>query len=791
MIKTFQDSFRRNPFFWPMILFSLSAFLYSFVSEINSFIWLVATLVFGLSYYFLPKLFPFGVIFALLFFAWYRLAINSESDKQFRFLTEYHQKIIEIKGVVHSIDSLDMQQAFDLKRKISFIVEITHENIFYSNYIKVDVLEEKFPEILPGQEVTVTGKYLVPFELTIPNTFDSQKYYRSKKWIGVLQVKSWDAVEVTGEHFTYRKWLHQIRKSLYQNLKYNLSDLNAALVASFVLGYTADIDPDLLIDFQRWGIAHIFSVSGLHLGLISFWAWFISGFFTISLRKRTIFTIFIAFLYCVASGMSIATVRSFIMLCCFLSSYLFNRRSSLWNSFSIAFIILFLWDPQSVFSASFQLSFMAVAGILVTQEILSRRKIASGVELVEPENRFKILREKLISAIFYPLMISTATLGITAYHFQVISFGSVLLNLIIVPIFSVIMGMTFFYIPFLFIIPKWMAWPLEKTCDFFVELPGWLAGGSGLYTFVQSPAPWLIFLLFVVFCLLSIPKFSIKKSVAIYFIYFLIAKAILLFQGEPPKDRFVMLNVAKASACLFQTKTGQNILFDCGTVTGFDRISPYLRGEGINTLRALVISHDNYDHFSCWPKIFKNFKVESVWRNQANEGISSDFGLLENHCKKQKIPMRSAYSGEQLELGANEFSANVLHPAQEYFSNKNDESMVVLLKTSWCEILFTGDAQKIYDSLTNTVLPLKTSPRILVFPHHGRNIKSAEKLLQWYQPDLILISGDRLSQDVSEVLSKINIPWMLTSEKGTIEVQSDLTVKNYLAGRWHKVVEKK
>lgn len=769
-----------------MVIFSLGAFLFTFVSEVNSFVWLAATLIFSLLYYWVPKIFPYGVLFVFVFFAWYRLAVSAEADKKFNFLPAYHQKIMEVKGTIHSINSLDMEQTFELKGRISFIVEITDDSLLFSNYIKVDVLEKKFPEILPGQGVIVTGKYLLPFDKTIPNSFDSQKYFREQKWVGSLQIKSWDAIEITGESFTYRKWLHQSRKFFYNNLKDKLSKLNAALVASFILGYTKDIDSDLLLDFQRWGIAHIFSVSGLHLGLISFWVWFISGFFMISLRKRTIVTILIAFIYCLASGMSIPTIRSFIMLVCFLSGFLFNRRPSLWNNFSISFVILFLFDPQSVYSVGFQLSFMAVSGILVTQEILSRRKKESGIEIIATEDWRKKIYKKMGSAIFYPMMISAATLGITAYHFQVISFGSVFLNLIIVPVFSFVMAMAFFYMPFLFIIPNWMAWPLEKTCDLFVDLPSWITGGSGLFTFIQAPAPWLIFLFFVVYCLLAIPKFSIKNSVILYIVYFITAKVILLIQGDPPRDRLVMINVGKASACLFQTSAGENILFDCGTVTGFDSISPYLRGEGINTINGVVISHDNYDHFSCWPKIFKNSKIENVWRNQSHLGISSDFGLLENYCVKSKIPIHSSYAGDSLDFKSKEFSGVVLHPSKEFSSNKNDESMVVFLKSQWCEVLFTGDAQKIYSSLVSRALPEKSKPRILVFPHHGRNITSAKELLDWFQPDLILISGDKMSQDVIDVLSKTKIPWMLTNEKGTIEVQAGLKIKNYFAGRWHQ-----
>ena len=105
-----KETFSRKPFFLPMILFSLAAFFFTFVSEVNSFVWLIATIIFAFLYFWQPKLNFYGLAFVLFFFAWYRISISRESDRQFRFPEELNQKnIIPITKIgigLHSGDAL-------------------------------------------------------------------------------------------------------------------------------------------------------------------------------------------------------------------------------------------------------------------------------------------------------------------------------------------------------------------------------------------------------------------------------------------------------------------------------------------------------------------------------------------------------------------------------------------------------------------------------------------------------------------------------------------------------------
>ena len=768
-----------------MILFCLAAFFFNYVSEIKSIYWLTATVVFSLLYIWQKKSFSFALVLVLFFFAWYRISISSEDDQLFRFPSELNEEIIEVHGTVNSVDSLDIQQDFQNKRQITFIVEINNNSIWQkANFMKVIVQENSLEGVLPGDRLSLVGKFKLPFEKTIPGAFDSQKYYRENKILGNLYVRGWDAIEYEGSTITWRRWVHLGRKLIYRELKNSLSPTNSGLIASAVLGYTSDLDNELMVEFRQWGIAHIFSISGLHLGLVGFWVWLISGVFIISLKKRTWLTIILAFSYCMMSGMAVATVRSLIMLICFLAGYLVNRRTSLWNNFAIAFVLLFLWDPRNVYSAGFQLSFIAVTGILITQEVLLRRKVVEGVDLLLPEHPWKKILFKGGEALFYPLMISLATIGISAYHFQMVSYGSVLLNFLVVPLFSVIMGMSFFYLFLLFFIPQWMVWPLEKTCDLFMVLPSKLTGGAGLFTYVQAPSAWLVAFLFLGFCSIVVLPLSFKRKILAYIFFYFISQIILVFQGESQKDRLVMINVESASSCLVQSKSGANLLFDCGTRSGFDLVSPYLRGQGINSINAVIISHDNYDHFSCWPSVFKNFKIKQLYRNLSHLGATNEMVAMDAFCKQAKIPITNAYLGDQIEVGMSQWKGEVLHPTKDFHGSKNDESILVLLSTDWCEVLFPGDAQEIYEIVCANPLPAKTKPRILVFPHHGRNVKDSQKILGWLQPDLILISGTTITPDVLEVLKQSKIPWMITREYGTIQVEPGLKVNNYRNGVW-------
>ena len=228
-----------------------------------------------------------------------------------------------------------------------------------------------------------------------------------------------------GLNSSYRFSLFGSVNTAIRNVLYNSLDYSTASVAYAMLtGNTDGIEDGSLTAFRYGGIAHIFAVSGLHIGIIYGLLCLLCK--KLRLNKYIGFAICTIplFMYAGVCGFTLSSIRAFIMCVVSAISRLFFSKYDALNSLSLAVIVILLIDPLNLFSIGFQLSTSAVGSIILLAK-----------NIVRP---FKKVPQKLKGAISVSLSAQAGTLPIMLTRFGYLSGAGILLNILIVPILSLI-----------------------------------------------------------------------------------------------------------------------------------------------------------------------------------------------------------------------------------------------------------------------------------------------------------------------------------------------------------------
>lgn len=242
-----------------------------------------------------------------------------------------------------------------------------------------------------------------------------------------------------------------IRKTLFNNIEYE----TAAVCYGMLVGETAFIDDNALANFRYGGIAHIFAVSGLHIGIIFGILSFLCKKLRVNKYAGAVLCIFSVFFYAGICGFTVSSVRSAIMCAIAVFSKLIYAKNDGMNSLSAAVIILLLINPFSLFSVGFQLSVCAVGGIFIFSNPITRllSRIRIPPALLNKTQKTSIKRflqninipKKLASAFTVSLSAQAGTLPVMLASFGYISGAGLLLNVIIVPVLSALFSVIFIF----------------------------------------------------------------------------------------------------------------------------------------------------------------------------------------------------------------------------------------------------------------------------------------------------------------------------------------------------------
>jgi competence protein ComEC len=355
---------------------------------------------------------------------------------------------ITIEGTIYSPPRLALNAAhFNLHTEKIFL---PHEVRSVKINIQVTIYKYR-GELKVGQRIRFPAKLGEFRNFNNPGGFDYRFFMQARGLSLTATVSDGRYVVPMGEgklglmERVLEKIRNPLRNYLHERLPHNVSPIYSALI----LGERQGVTPELREPFDRAGVGHIMAVSGLHLGLVA-WLFYMAFRWLLSLSYRltlmtdirklaAVLTTAPVITYGLIAGGQVSAQRAMIMVLAFLFSVIIGKEKDVWSSLSLAALIILTLMADSLFTASFQLSFIAVAGILwLTPLILSRIKELHGNPESLPGNRvFRTVLLYLAGLLAVTVAAAIVTTPLIAYHFNRFSPVALPANLTVVPLIGV------------------------------------------------------------------------------------------------------------------------------------------------------------------------------------------------------------------------------------------------------------------------------------------------------------------------------------------------------------------
>ena len=320
---------------------------------------------------------------------------------------------------------------------------------------------EIYCTILPNNTIPREGTIaLVPVQITRimndehPGAFDRVTYHKSKGITHECCIT--DSIKVVAQQQALLAPLHLLRGQISEIFRKQLSNEEFGLAQALLLGDASEVDPTSKADFSATGAIHVLAVSGMHVSLFAQILWLFFGLFHRVFSKITVQIVCIAILwaYAVLTGLSPSVVRSVLMFTVLQIGQISGKQSEQNHLLFLCAFLMLATDPDCAMDIGFQLSFLAVFGIVNFQ-----KPIEAWIK-IKPKWLCFIWKNTSVA-----LAAQALTLPLTFYYFHAFPNYFLLANLGVVVLSGVAMYLGFCYL-FLCAIPvlgNLLAYPFQYS----------------------------------------------------------------------------------------------------------------------------------------------------------------------------------------------------------------------------------------------------------------------------------------------------------------------------------------
>ena len=676
---------------------------------------------------------------------------------------------------------------------------------------RIFVNTEKIPNVKIGNTIKVRGKLRQFEEAANKGNFDSRKYYLSLGFYGKIEAGT---IEIINSDYSgIRQGLYELRMEIIERLEKLCSDNKGifciinnknGIIGAIILGDKTDLDSGIKELYSVSGIAHILAISGLHISFIG-----MAIYRLLRRRFRFLFSaavsIPVVLSFGIMSGFGISTMRAIIMFILKIIGEVLGRKYDAITAISLAGLVLLVQNPFVVCNSGFQMSFGAIIAIVLILPIVE--------EILNTDN--KII--KVLSANFTISLVMNPILAWNYYELPTFSF---LLNIVVVPLMSVVIVSSIvgiFCSCIMFGFGKIVIFPGCGILELYTFLCNIINKSSVASIVVGQPKVTIIIvyyaiLLVVLFGLKNIrTKYTraekerniIKKETGLVLekkakkerrikgqnvklrlaciVGFLLLNC-LIYYIPNPGFYITFINVGQGDGILIHGDNGTKVMVDGGSTSekqvAKNCIVPYLKAEGIGTIDYSIITHTDKDHISGILEILENnnsnrIRIKNLVMPDINMKDDTYNELIEK-AKLKKINVLYIKKGDTLSLGKTKIKC-IYPETTTTASDKNDYCTVLSVKNKTSKILLTGDIskeieEKIKDDIEENYTVLKVA-------HHGSNYSSSEKFLKKVNPKYSIISVGKNNSyghpgnETMERLRKQGGVIYRTDEKGGITIR--------------------
>lgn len=609
------------------------------------------------------------------------LIITIIYTKYYPFKSVFNNNDTEFIGIVEDYIIKDNQIKISLKSKERIIVTYKYTGKVFNN-------------LSYGDKIKVTGVLKEPSTNNIFNNFNYKKYLYNKKIYYIIEASKIDKIQNNNNH------IYTIKNLLYTRI----NSLKSSNYIKALLFGDNKLDKEIKTSYQINGISHLFSVSGFHINFITSIIYFYLDRVTYNKKIKYITVDIFLVLYLLLCNTT-SLLRCTVMNILLSINHLLKLNIKKIDIVLLTLILCIIINPFIIYDIGFIYSYTI------------------SFFLILYKNKYKT-NNKLLKIIYISLISFLVSLPINIYTSYEINFLNIILNIIIVPIVSLIL------------LPLSLLTLIFPILDNILYLITSILEKISLYTsninifkqVLSKPSIILIIIYYLVIILIL----SKNKHYYLILILLIFHKTIPLYNSNL---EVVMFDVGEADSMLISTPSKKvNILIDTGRGIDINNIIIYLKSIGISKLNYLIITHGDEDHIGGALYLIDNFKVDNVILNKG------DYTELEVeliiHLKNKNIKYTNNINKIPL-LGSYMYLLNT-----KKFSNENDNSIVTYFEYQKYKFLFMGDSSsKTEEYLINNYN--LTNISFLKVGHHGSNTSSSPLFINKITPKVSLISVGR------------------------------------------------
>ncbi len=620
---------------------------------------------------------------------------------------------------------------------------------------------------LPGDHLRLTGAGIKPVTgMRNIGGYDYTAHMRDSGIGARLSARGDEAVTVVERGSGWRPGNagERLRRAMHDFIFRYYPAERAPAVAAMAIGVTGSLSRQEKRNYAMAGIAHLFAVSGLHVGFISGIAFFIFNYLFFNLcwlvnrawaeegfhrRAAALAALAAVALFVFTAGAKVSAVRAGIMAAALFTAVAVRRENQMLNALAIAALLTLLYDPAALFSISFILSYGAVLTIAVMMA-RNREHEPDPLEKLTPEKTaWRGWADDLWLTVRISAAITVSLAPVMMAVFNELYGAGVVANVVAIPLGAVAVPSVFavaftgYFFPALAPAAAWISSlpyaALDGAAAFFAAHP--LLSFSG-----AAPPPWLIAFYYAALALLLFYRGRLA-----YLFSAACVAAIILFYWPGPRTsgEFRFIDVGQGDATLILFKGGASVLVDGGPAfgnldAGEMAVLPELRRLGIRTLDAVIATHGDMDHVGGLFALLRRFPVAAFYDNGGEEKM---LAALRAVAAERGTRVARLVAGDRLVFG--DGSIDVLSPTPEFFAavterKGNNRSLVLMAAMEGKRLLLPGDAEKPAEhELLARRAPVGAN--LLHVAHHGSRSSTTPEFAAAVGPKLAVISDGVLN----------------------------------------------
>ena len=438
-------------------------------------------------------------------------------------------------------------------KALAIVESVIHKNFTQKTTGKILVYfaKDAASERLKYGDRIILGKQLQPIKNSgNPAAFDYARYSAFQQIFQQVFLKQNEWILLKKNKATlYKSTIFGTRDYIIKTLdKYISGADESALAKALLIGYRIDLDKDLVQAYSNVGVVHLIAISGLHLALIYYFLlWLFSKIPFVKKSKfaRLILILFCLWFFSLLTGAPASVLRSAVMFTFIAIGDSVNKRNSIYNSLAISAFVLLCYDPFMLWDVGFQLSYLAVLGIVIAQKYIYNWFYFKNNILNET---WKLASVSLAAQLF--------TLPVCMYYFHQFPLLFLLSNMVAIPLSTIALWgciaiVAISPIPFAALYLGKLVWAfiwlLNHSVLLINSIPFSLWSGISI-SVMQTILLYLIFILFT-WWLIKKDRQALKIAIAGTFVF---ALMITLSKWESfNQKKIIVYNISRHSAIDF------------------------------------------------------------------------------------------------------------------------------------------------------------------------------------------------------------------------------------------------